>query len=316
MSRPPGAPTQEQVSRLIDIAIAGLRRALDTRPSRRLVLVCDPALADPLKPLLVELDLRSHAVPVSRALPFPATPYLVEIEDEIRHQRFVDASVRLAVEQAVLAAPPDRRPRSVCAWLLTQEPLEVIVNDFARLLRIRDPAGALRAFRFWDPRATQHIATFAPGQPPASWLPYADWGYIDAFGCWSLLAGTDAPPKQPSWTHLQLLSQVNAVQQRLATDGLCHAADVLPQIRQSLQVARQAGLHDADLVCFAEQRVRRQAAIEHAPLVQEAIAEALQTGGHFHKIAETFEEAHWHAGMPGNTALKTWAQDMEPSHEA
>lgn len=298
MSRQPGAPVR-QVSGLFDTAIVGLRQALDTRPSRRLVLVCDPTLVDPLKPSVAELDLPSKAVPIPRSLNLSAAPYLVDIDDETRHERFVNASLRLAVEQAVRAAPADRRPRSVCAWLLTQEKLAVIADDFVRLLRIRDPAGVLRAFRFWDPRTTQHMTALALGQPPASWLPYADWGYIDAYGDWSLLPGVDGSPAQPSWPLLQSLSQVNAVQQRLAIDGLSYAADVLPQIRQSLQVAMQAGLqHEADLVCFAEQRVRRQAAIERAPLVQEAIAEAVQTGGHFHKIAETLEEVHWRVVMP------------------
>lgn len=294
---PTAAPQDVRTERLVEDAIVSLRKALDTRPSRRVVLVSDPTLGDPIAPLVTELGLPSLPVSAPRALKLPAVPYLVEVDDEAREERLVNASLRMAVDQALGPAPGNDRRRSMCAWLPTSEPLSAIAEELGRRMRIVDERGDSRAFRFWDPRVTQHMAALFPAQPPSSWLTKSEWGYIDAFGRWKLLpAMPEAHQAPPAWPVLQQLSRMNAVQQQLAIKGLAHPPEVMSQIDASLGAGIRAGLvEEVDLISFAAHRVRLQVGIERSPLIRDAMEEAVSTGGHYYKVVETFTGADWAA---------------------
>lgn len=283
---------------MVEAAVMALRGALAEQGAYRLVLVCDPTIGDPLRSEIEEAKLPIWRIQIPKSLAVADAPYLVEIEDERKTEGFVNASLRLAVEQALRPALPTKRVRSVCAWLFTQETLPQLAHAFSQRMRLRDPSGASKVLRFWDPRVTQHVAEIFPRIPAQSWMPGSAWGYIDAFGRWELLpAGEpDDVPFYPEGGAVSHVSLLNQVQQFLTADGTRYSPEVLVKIKEALQQSRSLGLiRDEDLVHFALHRVRLDAPIECSSLIREAAEEVTSSGGYLARVIESFDDEDWRA---------------------
>ena len=301
--RDPADPTQAgaasrsaRAEAAVEHAIAGLRAVLDMRPSRRVLLLCDSTLADPLADEIATAGLARRAVDlISQGASAPPL-YLAEVPDEIRYERLVNASIRLAVDEAMRPAPAIKRARSMSAWLATDLPLAEVAQRLILRARLRDAQGRMRILRFWDPRTTQFQSELYAGCVPASWIAGAAWMCIDGFARWQALPDTPGPMQAatPDWPRLSRLGQVNAVLQRLNAGGLDYGSSALEPIRRALDVASASGINDdEDAALFASWRVRLDAPLERAPSFAELLREIQEEGGRLRNAAEDMDDEDW-----------------------
>lgn len=282
----------------VERAIAGLRAVLDGRPDRRVLLLCDSTLADPLNEDIASAGLRRCEVDlISQGASAPPL-YLAEVPDEVRHERLVNRSLRLAVDEAVRPAPAAKRARSMSAWLVTDLPLAEVAQRLVLRARLRDAQGRVRILRFWDPRTTQFQSELYAGTVPASWIEGATWMSVDGFGQWQALPDARGPMQTvtPDWPRLARLGRVNAVLQRLNADGLRYGASALEAVRRALDAAAACGIaDDEDVALFAAWRVRLAAPLERAPSFLALLREVREEGGRLYRAAEDMDDEDWQA---------------------
>lgn len=280
----------------IERAIAGLRAVLDGRANRRVLLLCDSTLTDPLADDIASAGLARREVDlISQGATAPPL-YLAEVPDEVRHERLINASIRLAVDEAVRPAPAARRPRSMSAWLATDLPLAEVAQRLVRRARLRDAQGRVRILRFWDPRTTQYQSELYAGTVPASWIPGVTWMSVDGFARWQVLPDTPGPMQSvtPEWPRLARLGRINAVLQRLNADGLCCGPSVLDAVRRALDAGAACGIDDdEDVALFAAWRVRLDAPLEQAPSLAALLREVREEGGRLRSAAEDMDDEDW-----------------------
>ncbi|CUI28202.1 DUF4123 domain-containing protein [Achromobacter kerstersii] len=298
MTRMPGNPHQAtaRAEDRVERAIAGLRAVLDGRANRRVLLLCDSTLADPLAEDIATAGLARREVNlISQGAAAPPL-YLAEVPDEIRHERLINASIRLAVDESMRAAPVAKRPRSMSAWLATDLPLAEVAQRLILRARLRDAQGRVRILRFWDPRTTQYQSELYAGTVPASWIPGVTWMSVDGFARWQVLPDTPGPMQTvtPEWPRLARLGRINAVLQRLNADGLCWGPSVLDAVRRGLDAGAACGMDDDDDVAlFAAWRVRLDAPLEQAPSFAALLREVREEGGHLRNAAQDMEDEDW-----------------------
>lgn len=287
--------TPTRADAAVEHAIAGLRAVLDARPNRRVLLLCDSTLGDPLAEEFASRGLARRAVDlISQGASAPPL-YLVEVPDEIRHERLINASIRLAVDEAMRPAPAVKRARSMSAWLATDLPLAEVADRLILRARLRDAQGRMRILRFWDPRTTQFQSELYAGCAPASWIAGATWMSIDGFARWQALPDTPGPMQTatPDWPRLARLGQINAVLQRLNVDGLASGPSLLEPIRRALDAGAACGMDDEDVALFAAWRVRLDAPLERAPAFATLLREIQEEGGRLRNAAQDMDDEDW-----------------------
>lgn len=287
--------TPTRADAAVEHAIAGLRAVLDARPNRRVLLLCDSTLDDPLAEEFASAGLARRAVDlISQGASAPPL-YLVEVPDEIRHERLINASIRLAVDEAMRPAPAVKRARSMSAWLATDLPLAEVADRLILRARLRDAQGRMRILRFWDPRTTQFQSELYAGCAPASWIAGATWMSIDGFARWQALPDTPGPMQTatPDWPRLARLGQINAVLQRLNVDGLASGPSLLEPIRRALDAGAACGMDDEDVALFAAWRVRLDAPLERAPAFATLLREIQEEGGRLRNAAQDMDDEDW-----------------------
>lgn len=269
---------------------------LDGRGDRRVLLLCDSTLADPLADDIAAAGLARREVDlISQGASAPPL-YLAEVPDEIRHERLVNASIRLAVDEAMRPAPAGKRPRSMSAWLATDLPLAEVAQRLVLRARLRDAQGRVRILRFWDPRTTQYQSELYAGTAPASWIPGATWMTVDGFARWQTLPDTPGPMQTvtPDWQRLARLGRINAVLQRLNAGGLRVGPSVLDAVRQALDAGAACGIDDdEDVALFAAWRVRLDAPLERAPSFAALLREVQEEGGHLRNAVQDMDDEDW-----------------------
>ena len=289
-------PAHARADAAVEQAIAGLRAVLDARPSRRVLLLCDSTLADPLADDIAQAGLQRRSVDLLSQGASAPPLYLAEVPDEIADERLVNASIRLAVDEAMQPAPAIKRARSMSAWLATDLPLAEVAQRLILRARLRDAQGRMRILRFWDPRTTQFQSELYAGCAPASWIAGATWMSIDGFARWQALPDLPGPMQTatPDWPRLARLGQVNAVLQRLNAGGLTVGPAALEPIRRALDAAADCGIkddEDADL--FAAWRVRLDAPLERAPSFAALLREVQEEGGRLRSAVEDMDDEDW-----------------------
>ncbi|WP_287144177.1 DUF4123 domain-containing protein [Achromobacter sp.] len=287
--------TPTRADAAVEHAIAGLRAVLDARPNRRVLLLCDSTLDDPLAEEFASAGLARRAVDlISQGASAPPL-YLVEVPDEIRHERLINASIRLAVDEAMRPAPAVKRARSMSAWLATDLPLAEVADRLILRARLRDAQGRMRILRFWDPRTTQFQSELYAGCAPASWIAGAAWMSIDGFARWQALPDTPGPMQTatPDWPRLARLGQINAVLQRLNVDGLASGPSLLEPIRRALDAGAACSMDDEDVALFAAWRVRLDAPLERAPAFATLLREIQEEGGRLRNAAQDMDDEDW-----------------------
>lgn len=289
-------PAHARADAAVEQAIAGLRAVLDARPSRRVLLLCDSTLADPLADDIAQAGLQRRSVDLLSQGASAPPLYLAEVPDEIADERLVNASIRLAVDEAMQPAPAVKRARSMAAWLATDLPLAEVAQRLILRARLRDAQGRMRILRFWDPRTTQFQSELYAGCAPASWIAGATWMSIDGFARWQALPDTAGPMQTatPDWPRLARLGQVNAVLQRLNAGGLAVGPAALEPIRRALDAAADCGIKDdEDAALFAAWRVRLDAPLERAPSFAALLREVQEEGGRLRSAVEDMDDEDW-----------------------
>ena len=280
----------------VERAIAGLRAVLDGRANRRVLLLCDSTLADPLADDIAVAGLARREVElISQGAAAPPL-YLAEVPDEIRHERLINASLRVAVDEALRPAPAAKRPRSMAAWLATDLPLAEVAQRLALRARLRDAQARVRILRFWDPRTTQYQSELYAGTAPASWIPGVTWMTVDGFARWQVLPDVPGPMQTvtPDWPRLARLGRINAVLQRLNAKGLCVGPSVLDAVRRALDAAADCGIDDdEDAALFAAWRVRLDAPLERAPSFAALLRVVQEDGGRLRGAAQDMDDEDW-----------------------
>lgn len=283
-----------------EAGILSLRKAISAMPGSSLYVLCDPTLDDPLHRGAEKRGLPLHTVriPSRPGVPRPK-PYWIQVDDYDAHEFFVNESVRLSVAQALSPAPPNRRSRSICAWLMASESLDDMSEVIASISAMSDPRGRRRIFRFWDPRTTQHMKRLFPGRESVSWLPRTSWCFVDAFGEWQSLSSNDesvpydAPPR---WYELQACNLINAVLQLLSIAGMRHRESVIESVQDALRAGRRVGLvDDEECVAFAAHRVEMAAPIELSVKVAEILATTRKYGVGYRSLMDELEQDEWTA---------------------
>ena len=291
-----------------ETGIFGLRQAMSVTPGSPLLILCDPTLDDPLRreAEVRGLCLHTIAIPSDRRVPAPK-PYLIRVDGYDAHEPFVNESIRLSVEQALAPAPPNRRSRSICAWLMTSLSAADISRSMTSLSTIRDSRGTRRIFRFWDPRTTQHLRRLFPEQDTLPWLPRTSWSFVDAFGEWHCLPANDTDSQysaQPTWETLQTCNLINAVLQRLSITGVRHRESVISDVQEALRTGRRVGLvHDDECVAFAAHRVEMGAPIETSAKVAAVLATVREHGVGYCGLVDELDQDEW-------TAIRAEARTM------
>ncbi|MDX3986534.1 MAG: hypothetical protein QHC88_14870 [Achromobacter sp.] len=289
-------PAHARADAAVEQAIAGLRAVLDARHSRRVLLLCDSTLADPLADDIARAGLQRRSVDLLSQGASAPPLYLAEVPDEIADERLVNASIRLAVDEAMQPAPAIKRARSMSAWLATDLPLAEVAQRLILRARLRDAQGRMRILRFWDPRTTQFQSELYAGCAPASWIAGATWMSIDGFARWQALPDLPGPMQMatPDWPRLARLGQVNAVLQRLNAGGLTVGPAALEPIRRALDAAADCGIKDdEDAALFAAWRVRLDAPLERAPSFAALLREVQEEGGRLRSAVEDMDDEDW-----------------------
>lgn len=280
-----------------EAGVMGLRRLFLDNPDGRLLILCDPTLDDPLRQDAEGLGLSFSPIHIRSGQAVPPKPYLIHVGGYDFHEAFVNRSIRLSVEQALKPSLPNRRSRSICAWLWTELSTAEISDLVRERAAITDTRGSKRVLRFWDPRATQHISALFPGRSKASWLPGTAWGFVDGFGTWGCLPDKNGE-REAAWVPdgdaLHLYSLVNAVLQRLSIGGLRYQADVISDVRESLKIGRQRGLIDEDdQVCFAADRIEAGVPIERSGQITSIFNAVHEFGAGYRSMVDGFDEEDW-----------------------
>lgn len=285
-----------QLEQLTERAIMGLRKALDDANSDRLVILCDPLLADPLHEEIERVALSKRIVPPMRNRTKEQAPYLVDVRYDLRHERFVNDSLRLSIQEALVPAPWNRRPRSISAWLITDLSVHRIAADFIPRSNYWDAQRVLRTFRFWDPRTMQHAGTLTGKNPPLGFFPEIDWGFIDSWGHWQFVASPqDAGRFRPDEETLIRIGMKTAVLQRLTEKHPIGEERIWAYIDQALSAGLRIGLSDRDdLIHFAADRLRLKAPIEGAVRLKETFELLRQGQGSYSRFVADYEDEDWH----------------------
>jgi hypothetical protein len=172
---------------LIDRAVMALRKALADEAVQAIKVLVDPALSDPVRPLCETYRLPTQRIAMRFSdLPAGIAPYLVTVEDEEAQERFVNATIRIAIEESIAARDEWPASRSVCAWIILNDAqMNRFTNYFATRAVIRPQISPLsqKLLRFWDPRVFPHLARIAGSNLWRHWLnTNATWLYIDGWG--------------------------------------------------------------------------------------------------------------------------------------
>lgn len=302
------ASPSPRLDALTDRAIMGLRAAMAAVATRRVVLIYDPTPDDDFV-----TSAKTRGLPTAQARIITSTqkhgPWLIDVGNELRHEPFINESLRLAVTQALQPAAWDQRQRTMCAWWISTAPLHTLATMLASHSWFVDAHGVRRTLRLWDPRTIQHAQRLFGAAQPHSGFENVSWSYIDSLGQWQTLPppAHGYTPTQPAPQTLRELSLMNAALQRLAIDGLPETPTSWPALQESIRAGMRAGLQDDDdLAWFAADRSRLRAPIEHARSLAELFAVVRSGNGRYVRATGDYDETDWAAvvqSIPATTPL-------------
>ena len=304
-----------------EAALLSLRHQLDdvhgADGPRPLAVLIDPAVADPLDhELRAERERPGAAIDIATLniahpdLAKSARPYLLVIYDELRQEPLVNATVRLAVRQALqgTGGSPEGA-RSICAWLIAP-PVPASAGPayasrwareaalhFTSQALVRSPYDRFapaRLWRFWDPRGVSCFAPALTAEQRRQWLhPVQRWISLLQTGADAgrqLILGSrgavpplvDAPepltftPEQ--WALLRRIGPAHELM-RAAALGLGEApaqALAWKDADRLMHRAQQAGLPTAEeWLCFAAHAFKVHPELDRHPDVRQLLHASL-----------------------------------------
>lgn len=259
---------------LFEPALASLRIALENIPDRRVHVLIDPALGDPLAGIWQERmpHLAVKVVDIN-GIARERSPYLLTLCDNLRYESVLNTSLRIAVQEYLgMHDREDGQPRSVCAWLVESEATPANQRDASGLAyvfgkRASASNGTVHLpFRFWDPRVTPHLPELLGEECWRNFQAAAScfqWYTLDPHGKFIRIgtnpAASSQNPPQTGWTFnavqwqaLERLHWLNKVA-RLVPEWGYNEPVPRQHMDQILRRAMVYGLRkDADILRFAQ----------------------------------------------------------------
>lgn len=178
---------QSSIDLLTNDAIVRLRKAIADSGERSLTVLVDPVLGDSVLNLCEVHGLSSFRLDVPYGdVRDDIKPYVVFVNEEETHERFVNATISMAVQESIAARDEWPAQRSVCGWLIMdEEQRKRFSKGFSARAVMRGMANSSQRqlLRFWDPRVLPQLARIV-GQPAwSSWMNMTmAWLSIDAWG--------------------------------------------------------------------------------------------------------------------------------------
>jgi hypothetical protein len=298
---------------LIESAILQIRALCDEAPAgRSLIVLVDPVLSDTVETLPGFEDCRRMPLAISHPdIDRASTPFLIEIEDAEKQERFLNQTIHLAVHEALdVDAAGGKRARSLCGWLLSAAPLAELSQTLGRHGLVIDQEGKFRIFRFWDPRVLQHLARDSAMAALLPAIEATSWTTIDSFGMAQTIQlpapgrtdrgrpGLDHGGRlmltRPQQKALQELSLVNAVFE--ARQLFLQAPDngIWAELAGHVACADRVGLRQAaDCIGFAGDRYAMRAPIERSDEMAELLGHVAQSGIAYAALAAELDDGDW-----------------------
>jgi len=286
-----------QIEAKVQAATTRFRQLFHTRTAESLLFIGDPLLNSSLSELVAEHGLVASPLPVAyEDLPREARPFTVWIESEQKFERFISATLRLAVTEALAS---QRRPiaaRSACAWIpLHREQLASARIALSSKALCRPAGAATKLLRFWDPRVFEQLRRIAPQDHHWSWFPEeTEWLWIDADGApkqagLSALARTTAPlawQLEPSqWAALARVESLNVGLQRLGITQELERRFAAVQLERLLAMAESLRLPDGeDRILYAILSYELGGPLDGHP----ALAAAFEAAAHGESLSDRF----------------------------
>ncbi len=280
----------------VERAIHGLRTTSEAAGTARVVVIWDPLQEDNYETALQKSGLHTYPLRLGAGTQ-KRGPCLIDIPNGSDHERFINHSLRTAVTEALAPASWNRRFRSVCAWLITNEKLGDLGHVIARRAHLRDETDTPRTFRHWDPRAMQHAAELYGSHDGNCGMIGAYWGLIDSFGDWRELspATPEAQWRTPPLATLRLLGLMNTALQCLAMQAYpSDPKNIWDRLRTSIRVGEGVGLsQEDDLAWFAADRVRLGKPLERAGSWAALLARIRAGKARYVRATADFDEDDW-----------------------
>jgi len=292
---------------LVNEAVRSLRKTLADEGRESLAVLIDPALSNPVLPLIEKYDL-----PVTRlSLPYGDVdphiqPYLVSIDNEPRHERFVNETVAIAVQESLAARDAWPAARSVSAWLMIDDAAMGVFSQRFRanaVIPVPGNASQRRLLRFWDPRVLPQLARIVGKDAWRHWLPVnAVWLSIDGWGQMSrndfanptTESENHWQPDKQAWQALERIADVN---HSMVMGGTLHQT---PDVRKFEHVDRlllratQLGCTEAlDRVTYAVLIDAMRLPLEQHPQIAVMLERTRREGVSFSDLLSTLEPTDW-----------------------
>lgn len=300
-------PAAQEIAALTDRGIALLRQSLAASSCASLYLICDPILVNPIGDQAQELAYPTRPLEFRyRDLERSLHPLLIEIKDEQREERFINDSIRLAVQESMAARATSPAARSMCAWIIAPD---VTLASMAEVLGTRallgNPyaIGEKRLFRFWDPRVFDHLPRIFGESMFAEWgASNMQWLYVDISGTMKsqrfdspLLGKTkeNFTPTTAQWDAISRLGDLNQVLQLSDAWSQPDLAATSARLDSALHRAATLGVNASlDAITYALLYHSVGGAFEHHPRMRPIFAE-VSKGASLATMLADVEQATW-----------------------
>lgn len=315
------------VDELADLAILSLRRAtVRDGVSVPVMVLIDRAVADPFEEATNLDEATRQVVRIAHDdLSEDKLPYLLCLSTPERSERLLNATVRLAVQEAQANLRSSRQIRSVCAWIQLQDSAEAaaqkdglaLAMHVARASVARSPEGERRLFRYFDPRVLERLEAVArPGQWAHLLGRSATWHYLGRDLSLRTVrspasAEGEASFDAPQWARLARIGWVNELLPQAAEWGLSGPATEVAE-RIDAQLARAQGrglLTDTDCMTFATCAFCVHPRFDEHPVFARALAAAGRGELSFADAAASLDEQQLE-----DVAAGVWLADSPRSH--
>jgi hypothetical protein len=265
------------IDALVEQALKALRQLTANGP---MTVFVDPTLHDPTTD---DADFRDHLDQLTKdgrasreTLPRlhddfdrARQPFVLRIAGGEGSERLINASVRLAVAEALESNGVGKVRRSICGWSLEHSgALAPSVTTLAKESRLLKPDGSLGYLRWWDPRVMWLLPRRLPAQRWAALRScIGTWAYLDPFR--QLVVAPAAPSAMPdlassrvsdslwqvdpsTWAGLQRIGPTNQVLAMCWDWGLTPSAALSDKIDLLLVRCAERGFHsERDSLVFA-----------------------------------------------------------------
>lgn len=292
------------IDKAYERAILTLRQKISDAGNSSVYLFVDPLLADPVGALPEAADLPRVPLHLHHSdITLASSPYMLVIYDTVVHERLINASVRIAIDEATQTGPLPH-PRSVCAWLVGQETQpKTLAQQLARSAVVRDTNGDKRLLRYWDPRNTGIVASHSilsellPDIPTMCWLALDHVSHLQPV-YWSKTQTRRrhylSERQEVALQELSMLNEARAV--IVGHTGDWRKTPASTELDFHLRVAKECGLSDTkDIATFVADREITNAPIEWADQTTQVL-DAVRTGAaSYQSMVAVWDSSTWHA---------------------